>query len=55
MNELEQLLRRMQADLERSAWFAERSELIDLLITAIHRERSESSDGGEHERKIPAG
>lgn len=37
--DLERLLRDMQSKLERAAWFEERSEIIDLLINAIHRER----------------
>jgi hypothetical protein len=48
MSELEAMLRDMQKRLERAAWFDERGELIDLLITAIHRERSQSDRGTEH-------
>lgn len=39
MSDLEKLLREVQSKLERAAWFEERSEIIDLLINAIHREK----------------
>jgi hypothetical protein len=48
VNELEKLLRGMQSQLERAAWFEERSELIDLLIHAIHREMTARETGAEH-------
>jgi hypothetical protein len=47
MNELESMLRRMQSQLERAAWFEERSELIDLLIHAIHREMTSRTSASE--------
>jgi hypothetical protein len=49
MNELERMLRRMQSQLERASWFEERSELIDLLIHAIHREMTARTSGANHD------